>query len=84
MHLQVVYLSKCTSNTLYSGTRKLLGKQTIHALHIQDGILYAGGSSVDETAGKVRCRFCSLCFSVVDMVLIEFHFTLALIHENLQ
>lgn len=46
-------LSKCTTNTLYSGTRKLLGKQIIHALHIQDGILYAGGSSVDGMAGKV-------------------------------
>ncbi|XP_038973559.1 putative E3 ubiquitin-protein ligase LIN isoform X2 [Phoenix dactylifera] len=49
---QEVDLRKCRSNTFYSGTRKLLGKQTIHALCIQDGILFAGGSSVDGTSGK--------------------------------
>ncbi|KAL0912612.1 hypothetical protein M5K25_018596 [Dendrobium thyrsiflorum] len=51
--IQEVDLKRYTSNTFYSGTRKLLGKQTIHALCIQDGILFAGGSSVDGIAGKV-------------------------------
>lgn len=46
-------LSKHTSNSFYSGAKKLLGKQTIYSLHIQDGLLFAGGSSVDGTAGKV-------------------------------
>nr|XP_029120075.1 putative E3 ubiquitin-protein ligase LIN-1 isoform X2 [Elaeis guineensis] len=50
--IREVDLRKCRSNTFYSGTRKLLGKQTIHALFIQDDILFAGGSSVDGTAGK--------------------------------
>lgn len=57
--MQEVDLRKCRSNTLYSGTRKLLGKQTIHAMCIQDDILFAGGSSVDGTAGKVCFRWLS-------------------------
>nr|QEX51117.1 putative E3 ubiquitin-protein ligase LIN-1 isoform X1 [Cymbidium ensifolium] len=51
--IQEVDLKRHTSNTFYSGTRKLLGKQTIYALCIQGGILFAGGSSVDGIAGKV-------------------------------
>ncbi|XP_020584069.1 putative E3 ubiquitin-protein ligase LIN-1 [Phalaenopsis equestris] len=50
--IQEVDLKRGTSNTFYSGTRKLLGKQTIHALCIQDVILFAGGTSVDGIAGK--------------------------------
>lgn len=50
---QEVDLCKFTSTTFYSGTRKLLGKQTIYSLHIHDGLLFAGGSAVDGTAGKV-------------------------------
>lgn len=46
-------MGKYTSSTFYSGTRKLLGKQVIYSLHIHDGILYAGGSSVDASAGKI-------------------------------
>ncbi|XP_058078129.1 putative E3 ubiquitin-protein ligase LIN-1 [Magnolia sinica] len=51
--IQEVDLRKGTSSIFYSGTRKLLGKQTIHALCIRDGHLFAGGSSVDGLAGKV-------------------------------
>lgn len=51
--IQEVELSKYTSNTFFTGTRKLLGKQTIHSLQIHDGFLFAGGSSVDATAGKI-------------------------------
>ncbi|XP_015941043.1 putative E3 ubiquitin-protein ligase LIN-1 isoform X1 [Arachis duranensis] len=51
--IQEVDLSKHTSYSFFSGTRKLLGKQTIHALQIHDGFLYACGSSVDATAGKI-------------------------------
>ncbi|XP_024930397.3 putative E3 ubiquitin-protein ligase LIN-1 [Ziziphus jujuba] len=51
--IQEVDLSTFTSNTFYSGTRKLLWKQTIHSLQIHDGFLFAGGSSVDTTAGKI-------------------------------
>ncbi|KAJ4843659.1 hypothetical protein Tsubulata_010162 [Turnera subulata] len=51
--IQEVDLSKFTSSTFYSGTRKLLGKQTIYSMHIHEGILFAGGSAVDGTAGKV-------------------------------
>ncbi|KAF8410441.1 hypothetical protein HHK36_002970 [Tetracentron sinense] len=51
--IQEVDLHKCTSSTFFSGTRKLLGKQTMHSLHIRDGLLFAGGSSVDGIAGKV-------------------------------
>ncbi|KAM0972721.1 hypothetical protein ACFX13_016402 [Malus domestica] len=51
--IQEVDLGKYTSSTFYSGTRKLLGKQVIYSLHIHDGILYAGGSSVDASAGKM-------------------------------
>lgn len=52
--IQEVDLSKFTSTIFYSGTRKMLRKQSIYSLHIQDGILFAGGSAVDGTAGKVR------------------------------
>ncbi|XP_020527492.1 putative E3 ubiquitin-protein ligase LIN-1 isoform X1 [Amborella trichopoda] len=51
--IQEVDLCRGTSGTFFSGTRKLLGKQTIHVLHINDGLLFAGGSSVDGVAGKV-------------------------------
>ncbi|KAJ9186445.1 hypothetical protein P3X46_002017 [Hevea brasiliensis] len=51
--IQEVDLCKLTSTTFYSGTRKLLGKQIIHSLHIHDGLLFAGGSAIDGTAGKV-------------------------------
>uniref|UniRef100_A0A2N9FFD1 Uncharacterized protein n=1 Tax=Fagus sylvatica TaxID=28930 RepID=A0A2N9FFD1_FAGSY len=51
--IQEVDLCKYTTNTFYSGTRKLLGKQIIHSLHIRnDLLLFAGGSSVDAVAGK--------------------------------
>ncbi|KAG9442581.1 hypothetical protein H6P81_018435 [Aristolochia fimbriata] len=48
-----VDLNKGCPNTFFSGTRKLLGKQPIKALSIHDGLLFAGGSSVDGSAGKV-------------------------------
>ncbi|KAK1261789.1 putative E3 ubiquitin-protein ligase LIN [Acorus gramineus] len=51
--IQEADLSKYTSTSFFSGTRKLLGKQTVHALCIHKGLLYAGGSSVDAIAGKV-------------------------------
>ncbi|KAL2324995.1 hypothetical protein Fmac_024053 [Flemingia macrophylla] len=51
--IQEVDLSKYTSNSFFSGTRKLLGKQTIYSLQIHDGFLFACGSSVDATAGKI-------------------------------
>ncbi|OIV90619.1 hypothetical protein TanjilG_01700 [Lupinus angustifolius] len=51
--IQEVHLSNYTSISFFSGTRKLLGKQTIHSLQIHDGFLFACGSSVDSTAGKV-------------------------------
>ncbi|XP_071713381.1 putative E3 ubiquitin-protein ligase LIN-1 [Rutidosis leptorrhynchoides] len=51
--IQEVDLRKNTSTTFYSGTRKLLGKQSIHSLHIQDNLLFVGGTSIDGTAGKV-------------------------------
>ncbi|KAJ1404791.1 Zinc finger, RING/FYVE/PHD-type [Sesbania bispinosa] len=51
--IQEVDLSKYTSNPFFSGTRKLLGKQTIHSLQIHDDYLFACGSSVDATAGKI-------------------------------
>lgn len=50
-------LCSYTSHTFYSGTRKLLGKQTIYSLQIHDGVLFATGSSVDGTAGKVTFTF---------------------------
>ena len=46
-------MCKYTTNTFYSGTRKFLGKQIIHSLHIRNDLLFAGGSSVDAVAGKV-------------------------------
>ncbi|XP_057489854.1 putative E3 ubiquitin-protein ligase LIN-1 [Actinidia eriantha] len=51
--IQEVDLCKYTSSVFYSGARKLLGKQTIYSLHIHNGLLFAGGSSVDGIAGKV-------------------------------
>lgn len=51
--IQEVDLSKGTSATFFSGTKKLLGKQAIHALYVHGDLLFAGGSSVDGTAGKV-------------------------------
>ncbi|XP_024026587.1 putative E3 ubiquitin-protein ligase LIN-1 [Morus notabilis] len=51
--IQEVDLCSYTSHTFYSGTRKLLGKQTIYSLQIHDGVLFATGSSVDGTAGKI-------------------------------
>ncbi|XP_050363758.1 putative E3 ubiquitin-protein ligase LIN-1 [Argentina anserina] len=51
--IQEIDLGRQISTTFYSGTRKLLGKQMFYSLEIHDGILYAGGSSVDATAGKI-------------------------------
>ncbi|WCJ35094.1 U-box domain-containing protein 26 [Euphorbia peplus] len=51
--IQEVDLRKLTSSTFYPGTKKLLGKQTIHSLYIHDDLLFAGGSTIDGTAGKV-------------------------------
>ncbi|CAK8572923.1 unnamed protein product [Lathyrus sativus] len=51
--IQEVNLSKCTSTSFFTGTRKLLGKQTIHSLQIHGDFLFACGSSVDATAGKI-------------------------------
>ncbi|KAK7835202.1 putative e3 ubiquitin-protein ligase lin-1 [Quercus suber] len=50
---QEVDLCNYTTNTFYSGTRKLLGKQVIHSLHVHKDLLFAGGSLVDAIAGKV-------------------------------
>ncbi|MFS7949529.1 putative transcription factor WD40-like family [Helianthus anomalus] len=46
-------LQKTSTTTFYSGTRKLLGKQSINSICIHDDLLYTGGTSVDGTAGKV-------------------------------
>ncbi|KAI4324399.1 hypothetical protein MLD38_029894 [Melastoma candidum] len=51
--IQEVDLKKLTSCTFYSGARKLLGKQTVQSMVIQGNLLYACGSSIDGTAGKV-------------------------------
>nr|D1FP57.1 RecName: Full=Putative E3 ubiquitin-protein ligase LIN-2; Short=LjLIN; AltName: Full=RING-type E3 ubiquitin transferase LIN-2 [Lotus japonicus]ACL14423.1 putative E3 ubiquitin ligase [Lotus japonicus] len=51
--IQEVDLSTYTSNSFFTGTRKLLGKQTIHSLQIHDDYLFACVSSVDATAGKI-------------------------------
>ncbi|XP_073052869.1 putative E3 ubiquitin-protein ligase LIN-1 [Primulina eburnea] len=51
--IQEVDLRTQTSSTFYSGAKKLLGKQTIHSLEIHGGLIFAGGTSVDGTAGKV-------------------------------
>lgn len=58
--MQEVDLSKYTLNPFFSGTRKLFGKQSIHTLQIHDGFLYACGSSVDITAGKVNANSSSV------------------------
>lgn len=39
--------------TFFSGPKKLLGKQSIHALCTEDGDLFVAGSSADGIAGKV-------------------------------
>ncbi|KAI3750748.1 hypothetical protein L2E82_21540 [Cichorium intybus] len=51
--IQEVDLRKNTSTTIYAGARKLLGKQSIHSLYIQDNLLFVGGTSIDGTVGKV-------------------------------
>ncbi|KAL0351756.1 UNVERIFIED_CONTAM: putative E3 ubiquitin-protein ligase LIN-1 [Sesamum calycinum] len=51
--IQEVDLGTHTSSTFYSGAKRLLGKQTIYAVEIHNGLLYACGSSVDGIAGKV-------------------------------
>ncbi|XP_021997634.1 putative E3 ubiquitin-protein ligase LIN-1 isoform X1 [Helianthus annuus] len=55
-------LPKTSTTTFYSGTRKLLGKQSINSICIHDDLLYTGGTSVDGTAGKV--------FSITSRVLV--------------
>ncbi|KAL8524096.1 hypothetical protein ACS0TY_013891 [Phlomoides rotata] len=51
--IQEVDLRTHTWSAFYSGAKKLLGKQTIYSVQIQDGLIYACGSSVDGIAGKV-------------------------------
>ncbi|CAI0382690.1 unnamed protein product [Linum tenue] len=51
--IQEVDLSKLTSTPFYCGTRKLLGKQSLNSVKIQDGLLFAAGSALDGTAGKL-------------------------------
>ncbi|CAL5336180.1 unnamed protein product [Camellia sinensis] len=51
---QEVDLHKYTAATFYSVVRKILGKQTIHSLCIHNGLLFAGGTSVDGIAGKEK------------------------------
>lgn len=46
-------MSKNTTSTFYSGVRKLLWKQNIYSIHLHGDILFAAGSAVDGTAGKV-------------------------------
>ncbi|XP_022135985.1 putative E3 ubiquitin-protein ligase LIN-1 isoform X2 [Momordica charantia] len=48
-----VDLSNYTTSTFYAGVRKLLWKQNIYSLHINGDLMFAGGSLVDATAGKV-------------------------------
>ncbi|KVI07270.1 Armadillo-type fold [Cynara cardunculus var. scolymus] len=48
-----VDLRENTTTTFYSGARKFLGKQSINSLHIQDNLLFMGGTSIDGAAGKV-------------------------------
>ncbi|XWS67032.1 hypothetical protein CRYUN_Cryun05aG0251500 [Craigia yunnanensis] len=55
-NIQELDLCSSTLSTFYSGTRKLLGKQTVSSLEIHDDLLYAGGSAVDGIAGKVFSR----------------------------
>ncbi|KAI3953488.1 hypothetical protein MKW92_021138 [Papaver armeniacum] len=45
--IREVDLSKGTSATFFPGSKKLLGKQAIHAIYIHGDLLFAGGSSVD-------------------------------------
>ncbi|CAN0906288.1 Putative E3 ubiquitin-protein ligase LIN-1 [Linum grandiflorum] len=51
--IQEVDLLKLSSSPFYYGTRKLLGKQSLNSMRIQDGLLFAAGSALDGTAGKV-------------------------------
>ncbi|XP_076885682.1 putative E3 ubiquitin-protein ligase LIN-1 isoform X1 [Bidens hawaiensis] len=60
--IQEIDLQKTSTTTFYTGTRKLLGKQSINSICIHDDLLYAGGTSVDGTAGKV--------FSIASRVLV--------------
>ncbi|XVF55313.1 hypothetical protein PTKIN_Ptkin06aG0027300 [Pterospermum kingtungense] len=55
-NIQELDLCSSTLSTFHSGTRKLLGKQTVNSLNINDDLLYTGGSAVDGTAGKVFSR----------------------------
>lgn len=50
---QEVDLSSQTSTTFYAGAKKLLGKQNIYSLQVQKNVVFAGGSLVDGTSGKV-------------------------------
>ncbi|KAK1419737.1 hypothetical protein QVD17_29029 [Tagetes erecta] len=51
--IQETDLQKTSTTTFYSGARKLLGKQSVNSICIHDDLLYASGTSVDGTAGKV-------------------------------
>lgn len=51
--IQEVDLSSQTSTTFYAGAKKLLGKQNIYSLQVQKNVVFAGGSLVDGTSGKV-------------------------------
>ncbi|CAN4121112.1 unnamed protein product [Withania somnifera] len=51
--IQEVDLSSQTSTTFYAGAKKLLGKQNIYSLQIQNNVVFAGGSLVDGISGKV-------------------------------
>ncbi|XWS59788.1 hypothetical protein CRYUN_Cryun08bG0151600 [Craigia yunnanensis] len=55
-NIQELDLCSSTLSTFYSGTRKLLGKQTVNSLNIHDDLLYTAGSAIDGTAGKVFSR----------------------------
>ncbi|GAA0152215.1 hypothetical protein LIER_10751 [Lithospermum erythrorhizon] len=53
LSIQEIEIETQSSTTFYSGTRKILGKQTIYSLQLDNDRLYVGGSSVDGIAGKV-------------------------------
>ncbi|KAH7653300.1 Zinc finger RING/FYVE/PHD-type protein [Dioscorea alata] len=80
-NIQEVDLSNCSSMAFFSGPKKLLGKQSIHALCTEDGDLFVAGSSADGMAGKVfsfltkfvqifKLTTC-LCFMEVNMCSLE-------------
>lgn len=71
-------MCKSTSNTFYAGAKKLLGKQTIQSLCIHDGSLFAGGSSVDGTAGKV-CSYYIFGFYFIGICMVMGHNVLILL-----